>query len=159
MAEKNVLGENEILFIYGPIKDAEGGNVAANYFPIGCLTTNSITTGVDMKEGTITKCNKSPDPSYGRKNSTVTFEAVNVEDDGLKASYDSIIETMNDAVDNKKYVYFKIETTLSDGTTKKTKFGKGFLTQLDRTAPADGEVTYNGSITVSGSLSNTDLHV
>ncbi|SHH68799.1 phage major tail protein, TP901-1 family [Chryseobacterium oranimense] len=156
--EKSLLGANEILFIYGPIKDAAGTTVAANYFPVGCLTTNELTKTVEMQDGTITKCNASPDPTYGRKSYQITFEAVAIEADGMKASYDAVSDAMDDAHENKKPIFWKIETTQSDGT-KETKFGKGFLSDLSRTAPVEGEITFSGTIQGSGEISNTDLHV
>ncbi|WP_126654123.1 phage tail tube protein [Chryseobacterium aureum] len=156
--EKTLKGKLEILFIYGPIKNAEGTTVAANYFPVGCLTTNEINKTVETKEGTITKCDLSPEPTYGRKSYQATFEAVAIENDGLKTSYDSISEVMDEAHANEKPIYWKIETTLSDGT-KKTEYGKGILTELSRTAPVDGEITFSGTIQGIGEISNTDLHV
>lgn len=151
-------GANEILFIYGPIKDAAGETVAANYFPVGCLTTNDISKTVETQDGTITKCDPSPDSTYGRKSYQITFDAVSVEADGLKASYDAISDVMDDAHANKKPIFWKIETTHADDT-KTTKFGKGKLTDLSRTAPVEGEITFSGTIQGSGEISNTDLHV
>lgn len=156
--EKSLLGKNEILFIYTSIKDTAGEVITANYFPVGCLTTNDISKTIDMQDGTITKCNLSPDPTYGRKSYEITFEAVAIEADGLKASYDAISDAMDDAYENKSTIFWKIETTLSDDT-KETKFGKGFITDLSRTAPAEGEVTFSGTIQGSGEISNTDLNV
>ncbi|GEM_PF-5803271 len=156
--EKTLKGKLEILSIYGPIKNAEGTTVAANYFPVGCLTTNDISKTVETKDGTITKCDLSPEPTYGRKSYQVTFEAVAIEDDGLKASYDAISDAMDDAHQNEKPIYWKIDTTLSDGT-KKTEYGKGILTELSRSAPVDGEITFSGTIQGIGEISKTDLHV
>jgi hypothetical protein len=156
--ENALLGANEILFIYGPITNASGTTVAAAYFPVGCLTSNEISKNIEMKDGTPTKCTLSPDPTYGRKSYQITFEAVAIEDDGLKASYKAISSAMDLAHTNKKPVYFKIETTKSDAT-KIIEFGKGFLTELSRTAPAEGEVTFSGTIQGSGELSATDLKV
>ncbi|MHA7823691.1 phage tail protein [Chryseobacterium arthrosphaerae] len=156
--EKTLKGKLEILFIYCPIKNAEGTAVAANYFPLGCLTTNDISKTVETQDGTITKCDLSPEPTYGRKSYQLTYEAVAVENDGLKASYDAVSEAMDDAHANEKPIYWKIETTLYGGT-KETKFGKGIMTELSRTAPVEGEITYSGTIIGIGEISNTDLHV
>lgn len=156
--EKTLKGKLEILFIYCPIKNAEGTTVAANYFPVGCLTTNNITKTVETKEGTITKCDLSPEPTYGRKSYQSTFEAVAIENDGLKASYNAISEAMDDAHQNEKPIFWKIETTLSDGT-KETEFGKSILTELSREAPVDGEITFSGTFQGIGEISKTDLHV
>ena len=123
--EKTLKGKLEILFIYCPIKNAEGTGVAANYFPLGCLTSNDISKTVETQDGTITKCDLSPEPTYGRKSYQLTYEAVAVEHDGLKASYDAVSDAMDDAHANEKPIFWKIETTLSGGT-KKTKFGEGY---------------------------------
>lgn len=156
--EQSLLGKNEILFIYGPIKNAEGTVVAANYFPVGCLTTNDLSETVELSDGTKTKCNLSPDKTYNGYSYQITFEAVAIEADGLKASYDAVSAIMMDAYKTKKHIYWKIETTLADDT-KETKFGKGFLSDLSRTAPVEGEITFSGTIQGSGEISNTDLHV
>lgn len=156
--EKTLKGKLEILFIYCPIKNAAGTVVAANYFPLGCLTNNDINKTTEKKDGTITKCDQSPEPTYGRKSYQLTYEAVAVEDDGLLASYDAVSDAMDDAHANEKPIFWKIETTLKDGS-KKTKFGKGIMTELSRSAPVDGEITFSGTIDGIGEISNTDLHV
>lgn len=156
--EKTLKGKLEILFIYCPIKNAEGTTVAANYFPVGCLTNNDINKTTETKEGTITKCDQSPEPTYGRKSYQLTYEAVAVENDGLKASYDAISDAMDEAHANESPIFWKIETTHADDT-KTTKFGKGIMTELNRSAPVDGEITFSGTIVGIGEISNTDLHV
>lgn len=156
--ETKLLGSNEILFLYGPIKNAGGTTVSANYFPIGCLTTNELSETVAMNDGTKTKCDLSPDKTYNGYSYQITFDAVAIEADGLKTSHDTVSEIMIDAYTNKKHIFWKIETTHADDT-KTTKFGKGFLSDLSRTAPAEGEITFSGTIQGSGLISNTDLHV
>lgn len=151
-------GVNEILFIYTSIKNAGGTVVAANYFPIGCLTSNSTNETQEMKDGTPNKCDLSPDPTFGRYSYEITFEAISYEDDGLKATQDDIRAALKAARDSKSPIYWKKEITLSDDS-KKTEFGKGFITALSSTAPADGEVTWNGTIRGSGEISKTDLKV
>jgi hypothetical protein len=158
MAEKKILGKNDILFIYAAIKDDEGANVAANYFPVACLTSNDISHSQAMTDGTVTKCNTSPDPTYGAYSYQITFEAENMEDDGLKASYSAVYDAMKLAKTSEGYIYFKIETTMSDDT-KRTEFGKGYITELSRTSPAEGAETFSGTIRGSGELSATDLNV
>lgn len=157
--EKKFLGKNNILFIYTAIKDAEGDPVAAAYFPVACLTSNDLTHTQEMTDGTVTKCEASPDPTYGAYSYQITFDAENIEDDGLKASYSAAYEAMKAAKTAQGYIYFKIESTHSDNVTKTTEFGKGFITDLSRTSPAEGAETFSGTIRGSGDLSSTDLHV
>lgn len=157
--EKIENGKTEILFLYcSGIKDDAGAAVAPNYFPLGCLTTNGISKTNETKEGTVTKCNNSPEPSYVRSSYSITADAIAVENDGIRASYDAVEEEMDKSIDENKPVFWKIERTNEDGS-KKTKFGKALLTELSRTAPADGEVTWSINLTGIGKVSNTDLHV
>jgi hypothetical protein len=81
-----------------------------------------------------------------------------MEDDGLKASYSAVYDAMKLAKTSEGYIYFKIETTMSDDT-KRTEFGKGYITELSRTSPAEGAETFSGTIRGSGELSATDLNV
>lgn len=157
MAKKK-LGRDIILSIYTAIKDADGDPVAENYFPIGCLTSNDISHTANMTDGTKTKCDSNPEPSYDTLTYQVTFEAVEYENDGLKVTYDDVIKLQADSFDANEVIYFKIEDIV-DSTVTRTRFGKGYLTDLSETSPADGEVTYNGTIRGSGRISATDLHV
>lgn len=152
------LGKNTILSIYTAIKDAEGDPVAAAYFPIGCLTTNDISHTTNMTDGTKTKCDNNPEPTYDTLTYEVSFEAVAYDDDGAKVTYDDMVKLMADNFDNNNYLFFKIED-MDGSTVTRTRFGKGFLTALSESAPADGEITYTGTITGAGRISATDLHV
>jgi hypothetical protein len=152
------LGKNTILSIYTAIKDAEGDAVAAAYFPIGCLTTNDINHTVNMTDGTKTKCDNNPEPSYDTVTYEVTFEAIEYDDDGAKVTYDDLLTLLDANVDNNDYIFFKI-TDVDGATVTRTRFGKGFLTALSESAPAEGETTFSGTITGAGRLSATDLNV
>lgn len=156
--EIKLLGKNEILFFYTPIKNAAGTVVAEDYFPIGCLTQNDLNFTFNTNEGTVTKCDTSPIPTYSTKTYEVTFEAVAVEDDGLKATFNDLLATVNTNFDANTPMFWKIETTLSDDT-KETIFGKALVSALSRTAPADGEITWSGTLAGIGQTSATDLNV
>lgn len=158
MAEQSKLGKNEILFIYTSLKDAEGEVIAANYFPVGCLTTNDLSKTIEMQDGTITKCNTSPDPIYGKKSYQITFEAISIEDEGTRASYNAVSDAMDAAYENNTPIFWKQETTLSDDS-KEVMYGKAFLTELSKSAPVEGEVTFSGTLVGSGEISKTDLKV
>lgn len=155
---KQRLGKNTILYIFTAIKDDDGTAVAEAYFPIGCLTTNDITHTTNMIDGTRTKCDSNPEPSYDTLTYELTFEAVEYDNDGAKVTYDDMQKLMTDNFDNEEYTYFKLVDVI-DGVDKRVRFGKGFLTDLSETAPADGETTYSGTIRGAGRISATDLSV
>lgn len=142
MADVSLLGKNSILFLY----------VNTAYLPIGCLTSNDLSKSLEMNDGTATKCNVSPDPIPGKKSYQWSFEAVAIEDDVAKASLDKA-HTLMDAGD---IVYWKQEIT-KENNTKITRYGKGVLTELNESAPVEGEITFSGTIVGIGSVSATDL--
>lgn len=144
MADKTLKGINEILFLHD----------GTAYLPIGCLTSNSVSKTVETQDGTITKCDSSPEPTYGRKSYEVSFDAVAVENNSTKASYTKASQIMDSAFDNKTSTYWKIVST---GDTVVTQYGKGILTTLEKEAPAEGEVTFSGTIVGIGNISSTDL--
>jgi len=153
-----VLGKNEILFIYTAIKNGTGATVAANYFPVGCLTSNGLNFTTGMNDSQKTKCNLNPDPMVDNVTYELPFEAVAYENNGTNAMYKDLRALMYAAAETGAFIYWKIETTMSDGT-KETEFGKGYLTSLSKSAPVEGEVTFSGSIRGSGKVSATDLKV
>ncbi len=157
MATKR-LGKNTILSVYTAIKDAEGELLPAAYYPIGCLTSNGITKTTNMTDGTKTKCDSNPEATYDTLTYEVSFEAIEYEDDGLKITYDDMSKLQDDTFDSNSYAYFKIDD-MEGNTATRTRFGKGFLTSLEETSPAEGENTYSGTITGAGRLSATDLNV
>ena len=161
MADQTIKGRNKILYIYGPIIDAEGEPVAESYFPVACLTSNSITHTNATVEGTVTKCNQTPETSYGGETYTISADAENMENDGLKASYDAIDAARELSIEDNSYVYFKIVTTHATGITPPTttQFGKGIIPELSLESPAEGAETFNFTINGVGELSATDLHV
>lgn len=156
--EIKLLGKNEVLFFYTPIKTAAGTVVAEDYFPIGCLTQNDLNFTFNTNEGTITKCDQSPSPTYTNKTYEVTFEAVSVEDDGLKATFNDILATVNANFANSTPMFWKIETTNSEDEVS-TIFGKALVSALSKSAPADGEITWSGTLLGVGETSATDLNV
>lgn len=161
MADQTIKGKNKILYIYGPIMDAEGEPVAEAYFPVACLTSNSITHTNATIDGTITKCSPNPEPSYGGETYSISADAENMENDGLKASYDAVYAARKLSIEENGYVYFKIITTHAAGITPATttQFGKGIIPELSLESPAEGAETFNFTINGVGELSATDLHV
>lgn len=149
----NLLGKNQILFIF----DSESGGTGA-YLPVGCLTTNALNKTNEYKDGTMTKCDLSPDPIPGKSSYEITFDGVAIESDATKVTYNRVSEIMDESHANNTPIFWKIETTLSNNT-KETEFGKARLSSLNREAPVDGEVTFSGTLVGIGKISATDLHV
>lgn len=141
MPDVSLLGKNSILFLH----DGEA------YLPIGCLTTNDLSKSLEMNDGTATKCNTSPDPIPGKATYQWTWDAVAIEDDEAKAS----LEKAHELMDSKAMIYWKNEITKAD-STKITRYGKGYLTELSEAAPLEGEITFSGTIQGAGSVTSTD---
>lgn len=152
MAEIKLLGKNSILSLW----DAAAATPA--YLPIGCLTSNDISKTVEMQDGTVTKCETSPDPIYGKKSYQITWEAVAIETNLTHASVKKAGEIMDAAYEDKTPIFWKISTELSTGGPD-VRYGKGFLTELSESAPVEGEITFSGTIVGSGDISATDLAV
>lgn len=112
----------------------------------------------NTNEGTVTKCDQSPAPTYTNKSYEITFEAVAAEDDGLKATFKDILATVNSNFASNTPMFWKIETTNSEDEVS-TIFGKALVSSLSRTAPADGEITWSGTLLGIGETSATDLKV
>ena len=148
MAEIKLLGKNSILFLHD----------GTAYLPIGCLTTNEISKTVEMQDGTITKCETSPDPIYGKKSYQITWDAVAIENNVTHASLTKVSTMMDAAHTDGEPIFWKIETALSFGGPD-IRYGKGFLTELSESAPVEGEITFSGTIVGSGEISATDLVV
>ena len=148
MAEIKLLGKNSILFLHD----------GTAYLPIGCLTTNEISKTVEMQDGTITKCETSPDPIYGKKSYQITWDAVAIENNVTHASLTKVSTMMDAAHTDGEPIFWKIETALSVGGPD-IRYGKGFLTELSESAPVEGEITFSGTIVGSGEISATDLVV
>lgn len=161
MADQTIKGANSIISIYTEIKDEAGEVIADAYYPVGCVTSDSITHSNAMVDGVVTKCNQNPESEYGAESYTVSVDAVNMENDGLKASYDAVYTARKKSIDEKGYVYFKIVTTHADGITPATttEFGKGRIPELSKERPAEGAQTFNFTINGVGELSATDLNV
>lgn len=161
MADQTIKGRNKLLYIYGAIKDETGDPVAEAYFPVACLTSNSITHTNATVDGTVTKCNQTPETTYGGETYSISADAENMENDGLKASYDAVYAARKKSIDESGYVYFKMVTTHGAGVTPATttEFGKGIIPELSLESPAEGSETFSFTIQGVGDLSATDLHV
>lgn len=135
----DLLGKDEILFIHD----------GTAYLPIGCLTTNSISESREITEGTKTKCNTNPqgvpqDPTY-----EASFEAVANDDEITKMTHTKMRAEMIKATPS----YWKITRGGVD-----LEFGKAYLTSLERSAPVDNVITWSGTLSGVGEISDTDQY-
>ena len=146
MADINLMGKNSILFIHD----------GTAYLPIVCLTGNSTNEEVAVNDGTITKCNQDPTPILGAYTYTKDFEGVAIEDQATKFSLVSVRKFLREKAVAKKPVFWKEEITLANDT-KVTEYGKAYLTNISYDAPAEGEMTFSGTLNGIGSISTTDL--
>lgn len=144
--EVTIKGSANLLFIHD----------GTAYLPIGCLTTNGTQETVETNTGTVTKCDPNPAPVLGAYSYTKSFDAEAIEDNTTRASLQKVRSILRDKAASKAPVFWKEETTLSDGE-KVTEYGKAYLTEFSTEAPADGMVTFSGTLSGIGNISETDL--
>lgn len=146
MADINLMGVNSLLFIHD----------GTAYLPIVCLTGNSTSEEVAVNDGTVTKCNPNPTPILGAYTYTKDFEGEAIEDQAGKFSYDVIRKFLRSKAVAKAPVYWKEEITKEDAT-KIIEYGKAFLTNISSDAPAEGVMTFSGTLNGIDNISETDL--
>lgn len=144
--EVTIKGSANILYIHD----------GTAYLPIGCLTTNGTEESVETNTGTVTKCNPNPAPVLGAYTYTKSFDAEAIEDNDTRASLGKVKTLLRTHAANKTPAFWKEETTFSDAT-KETEFGKAFITGVSTDAPADGMITFSGTLNGIGEISATDL--
>lgn len=146
MADINLMGVNSLLFIHD----------GTAYLPIVCLTGNSTNEEVAVNDGTVTKCNPNPTPILGAYTYTKDFEGVAIEDQTGKFTFDVIRKFLRTKASSKQPVLWKEEITKADAT-KLTEYGKAYLTNISSDAPAEGEMTFSGTLNGIDAISETDL--
>lgn len=134
-----LLGKDDVLFIHN----------GTTYLPIGCLTSNSININRDMTEGTLTKCNTNPEPVPGRVSYDVSFEAVADTDETTKIAFDAL----QGQIESGDISYWKTQRGGSDH-----RFGKGYFTSLNESAPVEGEITWGATIQGVGNPTDSDQY-
>ena len=144
--EVTLKGSANILFIHD----------GTAYLPIGCLTTNGTQEAVETSTGTVTKCNPNPEPVMGAYSYSKSFGGEAVENNSTLASMKKVKEIFRTKAAAKETIFWKEETTFSNDT-KETEYGEGVLTEFSYDAPADGVITFSGSIQGKGDISVTDL--
>ena len=146
MADINLMGVNSMLFIHD----------GTAYLPIVCLTGNTTNEEVSVNDGTVTKCNPNPTPILGAYTYTKEFEGVAIEDQSGKFSLEAIRDFLRSKAVAKQPVFWKEEITLANAT-KVIEYGKAYLTNVSYEAPAEGEMTFSGTLNGIDSISTTDL--
>lgn len=137
-------GESEILSIW---------NGSDAYEPIGCLTSNGLNETREVNESS-TKC----DPKQIKRTPStysyeVSFEGEFAETETGKQSWVELKEKVRSATSSS--VTWRIVTTYADATTL-TEYGTGVLTSLEKTAPNAENITFSGTISGSGLVTQTD---
>lgn len=146
MADINLMGVNSLLFIHD----------GTAYLPIVCLTGNSTSEEVAVNDGTVTKCNPNPKPNLGAYTYTKDFDGVAIEDQEGKFTFDKIRKFLRSKAVSKELVYWKEEITKGDAT-KMVEYGTAYLTNISSDAPAEGEMTFSGTLNGIDEISEEDL--
>ena len=135
-------GEIRILYI----------KVVDDYLPIGCLTSNSFSEGVETIEGT------SKAITGGWTSTRLTNQSYNISFDGLVLNTDIVAGkvTYNDLRVLKRGRTL-IEWKIDDGVLE-AEIGSGYITNLSDSASIDEFVSFSGSIVGFG-LITTEANV
>ena len=134
-----VKGNNVILKIW------DGSSA---YEPIGCLTSNTLSTTTNVMEAQ-TKC----DPNViikegGTTSSEISSEAIFAEAGGGIADYETLFDLVNTISGTNQY--WEITTTLPSGATDR-KYGFAVIADLEMTSAAGDEfATFSGTLQNSG---------
>jgi len=124
-------GSNKLLYIY----------VSGDYYPIGCLTSNSFSEQSDMLE-TTTRQN-----AGGWKTSIPTTQSYNISFSGLVTTSDlsGTILTYKDLQDlkrNKTLINWKSNTE----NTGYSDFGMGYISSISNDAAIDENISFSAEI-------------
>lgn len=122
-----------------------GGNA------IGYATSCSISMSAETLE-TISKDsagNGWANNEVGNKSASLAFEGFFSEDTTINSNTVKSIEDLFTTFSADTAVSWTFTTNVS---TERQLSGSGYITQLDETAPVDGNATYSGTITVDGAI-------
>jgi len=119
--------------------------VTTEYVPIGCLTSNGLSESIAMRE-TVTKC----DPGEtivkpGASTASISFDGIATTDSGVLSW--AGLKTLHRA---------KTMVTWRVGKAAAYDYGTGYIESLDKEASAGEDVTFTGSIKVSGAIVTVD---
>lgn len=146
MSEK-IKGEAEILYLWD----------GSAYEPIACLTSNDLSETRNIIESQ-TKCDpglitKTP----GSYSYEASFEGEFIKPEASLASWVEIAAYIRDIASST--VTWKITTTYADASTL-DEYGTAILSDLSKTSPAGDElITFSGTLSGSGAITNVDPNV
>ncbi|AQW91330.1 hypothetical protein CMU71_14680 [Elizabethkingia anophelis] len=149
--DKTIMGKDIILYVHD----------GTAYRPVACLTSNGLNITQEMRDLPVTKCSPDKKSTKGALSYEIPFEGQFIDTTSVggstaKASYDFLLKHMKQVKDNNALTFWK--QTTSDGTAViDTVYGKGDITSLQLTAPAEGEATFQGTMQGQGWISTTDL--
>ncbi|WP_407535416.1 phage tail tube protein [Elizabethkingia miricola] len=131
------------------------------YRPVACLTSNGLNVTQEMRDLPVTKCSPDKKKAKGALSYEIPFEGQFIDTTSVggstaKASYDFLLKHIKEAKDTEALTFWK-QTTSNGATVVDTSYGKGSITSLQLTAPAEGEATFQGTLQGEGWVSKTDL--
>lgn len=123
------------------------------YKPVACLTSWDQAFTANIIEAN-TQCGR--ERGTGTQDETASFEAVAIDTtsaspagDSAKASYDKLIALARagNAID------LKLDTAITD---EPAEYVKAIISDLSKSVPVDEYITFSGTMTFTGAVSNTD---
>jgi hypothetical protein len=141
-------GENGIVYIYDAVAEA--------YKPVACLTSNSLSTTVEVVERQ-TKCAPGViEKSAGVFSYSIALEGEYIDTESVggdttKKSHDNLL-VLQEA---RELIDWKIDTDTTDATSVKY-YGKALLTDLEATFPTNENSTFSGTLDGSGNILRSD---
>lgn len=124
--------------------------VAAVYFPIGCLTSNSFSEGVEMID-TSTR-----DNTNGWKSSKPTAQSYSISFSGLLTFDDRGATVITyEEIKLLKRARTKIEWQIASSEGGDTETGEGYFTSLSDSAEIDSFLSFTGNIQGYGEPTTT----
>lgn len=117
----------------------------SEYYPIGCLTNNSFSEGVQMLDST------TRDNSNGWGSSVPTKQSYSISFSGM-VTLDDLGSTVIDysMLQSLKRARTKIEWKIYSSEGGDTDTGEGYITDLSNVAGVDEFVSFNGEIVGTG---------
>ena len=139
-----IKGKKEILYVWD--------NVSA-YEPVVCLTSNSLSEGVDEISAPRTKCDTTSalvrEP--GQYSYEISFDGLYAEPEASKLSWAELKLKLRSL----GTFTWRITTTYESASTDE-EFGTGFFGSLEKSAETDEFITFSGSLMGSGDIVAVD---
>lgn len=130
------------------------------YRPVACLTSNGLSESQEVKESEPNKCEDTTTFSYGKYSYELSAEGQFLDkatsETANNASYEWLTEFMKTMRDLGENLTWRETIKAAPTATATYRYGKGIITSLELTAPADGDATFSMSIQGVGEITKTD---